>query len=114
MENMTEVGNRIKLSEIKHITKKLELVDMIKDVFKKGLEGLMIKDLKSTYEPGKRHWLKVTIYIIHFCNSMLSYDTCVNIWFGNNYVFNIVIRGIESVHSHHNYLKQKFSFNFLF
>ena len=58
-ENMTEVGNRIKLSEIKHITKKPDLVDMIKDVFKKGLEGLMIKDMKSTYEPGKRHWLKV-------------------------------------------------------
>ena len=58
-ENMTEVGNRIKLSEIKHITKKPDLVDMIKDVFKKGLEGLMIKDIKSTYEPGKRHWLKV-------------------------------------------------------
>ena len=24
-----------------------------------GLEGLVIKDALSTYEPGKRHWLKV-------------------------------------------------------
>ena len=59
MENMVEVGNRIKLSEIKHIKKKSELVDMIKDVLQQGLEGLMIKDVKSIYEPGKRHWLKV-------------------------------------------------------
>ncbi|CAB4060448.1 LIG3 [Lepeophtheirus salmonis] len=26
---------------------------------KKGLEGLVLKDINSTYEPGKRHWLKV-------------------------------------------------------
>lgn len=24
-----------------------------------GLEGLVLKDLESIYEPGKRHWLKV-------------------------------------------------------
>ncbi|EJW69954.1 hypothetical protein WUBG_19138, partial [Wuchereria bancrofti] len=24
-----------------------------------GLEGLVLKDLDSIYEPGKRHWLKV-------------------------------------------------------
>ena len=23
------------------------------------ISGLVLKDLKSTYEPGKRHWLKV-------------------------------------------------------
>ena len=59
VDNMVEVGNRIKLSEIKHITKKQQLVDMIKEVFSLGLEGLMIKDTKSIYEPGKRHWMKV-------------------------------------------------------
>ena len=26
---------------------------------KEGLEGLVLKDIKSTYEPGKRHWLKM-------------------------------------------------------
>lgn len=59
VDNMVEVGNRIKLSEIKHITKKQQLVDMIKEVLSLGLEGLMIKDTKSIYEPGKRHWMKV-------------------------------------------------------
>ena len=24
-----------------------------------GLEGLVLKDTKSIYEPGKRHWLKM-------------------------------------------------------
>ena len=56
---MTEVGNRIKLSEIKRIRSRDELEEMIRDVFRQGLEGLMIKDMKSVYEPGKRHWLKV-------------------------------------------------------
>lgn len=28
-------------------------------VLELGLEGLVLKDLESTYEPGKRHWLKV-------------------------------------------------------
>jgi len=59
VNNMIEVGNRIKLSEIKKITSKEELLSMIKDVFQQGLEGLMVKDLKSVYEPGKRHWLKI-------------------------------------------------------
>lgn len=28
-------------------------------VLEQGLEGLVLKDLESNYEPGKRHWLKV-------------------------------------------------------
>uniref|UniRef100_A0A3P9LZB6 DNA ligase 3 n=1 Tax=Oryzias latipes TaxID=8090 RepID=A0A3P9LZB6_ORYLA len=32
---------------------------MITRVIREGLEGLVLKDIKSTYEPGKRHWLKV-------------------------------------------------------
>ena len=74
VDNMQEVGNRIKLSEIQEIKKKDELGEMIKDTFRKGLEGLMVKDKKSTYEPGKRHWLKVIfsdvmwhlIFVNHF------------------------------------------------
>ncbi|XP_073971011.1 DNA ligase 3 isoform X2 [Rhodnius prolixus] len=42
----------------KHKTKK-ELEMMMTDVFKQGLEGLVLKDIMSVYEPGKRHWLKV-------------------------------------------------------
>jgi len=58
-DTMVEVKNRIKFSEIKEIKKKEELLAMIKETFSKGLEGLMIKDKKSIYEPGKRHWLKI-------------------------------------------------------
>jgi DNA ligase-3 len=57
--NMQEVGSRVKFSEYQHITKKGQLVEMIQDVFRQGLEGLVLKDVKSTYQPGKRHWLKV-------------------------------------------------------
>ncbi|TNN31547.1 DNA ligase 3 [Liparis tanakae] len=32
---------------------------MITRVIREGLEGLVLKDLKGPYEPGKRHWLKV-------------------------------------------------------
>ena len=34
MDNMEEVGNRIKFSEIKEIRKKDELAEMIKDTFR--------------------------------------------------------------------------------
>ncbi|XP_074870026.1 DNA ligase 3 [Carettochelys insculpta] len=58
-DNMVEIPNRILFSEMKHVTKASDLVDMINRVIREGLEGLVLKDIKSTYEPGKRHWLKV-------------------------------------------------------
>ena len=58
-KNMQEVGSRVKFSEFQLIIKKSQLVEMIQDVLRQGLEGLVLKDAKSTYEPGKRHWLKV-------------------------------------------------------
>uniref|UniRef100_A0A8C0GCS1 DNA ligase n=1 Tax=Chelonoidis abingdonii TaxID=106734 RepID=A0A8C0GCS1_CHEAB len=58
-DNMVEIPNRILFSEMKHVTKASDLVDMISRVIREGLEGLVLKDVKSTYEPGKRHWLKV-------------------------------------------------------
>ena len=58
-KHMEEVGNHVKFSEMNHITKKSQLADMIKSVLDQGLEGLVLKDTLSTYEPGKRHWLKV-------------------------------------------------------
>ena len=56
---MVEVGNHVKFSEMEHITKKPQLGNMIKKVLDQGLEGLVLKDVKGSYEPGKRHWLKV-------------------------------------------------------
>ncbi|XP_034608751.1 DNA ligase 3 [Trachemys scripta elegans] len=58
-DNMVEIPNRILFSEMKHVTKASDLADMINRVIREGLEGLVLKDIKSTYEPGKRHWLKV-------------------------------------------------------
>ncbi|XP_074528275.1 DNA ligase 3 [Halichoeres trimaculatus] len=59
VDNMVEVPNRILFSEMKHVTRARDLADMITRVIREGLEGLVLKDLKGTYEPGKRHWLKV-------------------------------------------------------
>ncbi|XP_036381154.1 DNA ligase 3 [Megalops cyprinoides] len=58
-DNMVEVPNRILFSEMKHVTKAADLAEMITRVIREGLEGLVLKDIKGTYEPGKRHWLKV-------------------------------------------------------
>uniref|UniRef100_A0A8D2PTD2 DNA ligase 3 n=1 Tax=Zosterops lateralis melanops TaxID=1220523 RepID=A0A8D2PTD2_ZOSLA len=58
-DNMVEIPNRILFSEMKHVTKASDLADMITRVIREGLEGLVLKDLKGNYEPGKRHWLKV-------------------------------------------------------
>uniref|UniRef100_A0A1Y1KHU9 DNA ligase n=1 Tax=Photinus pyralis TaxID=7054 RepID=A0A1Y1KHU9_PHOPY len=58
-ENMTEIPNRIVFSELETIHKPNQLSSMIGKVLEMGLEGLVLKDLKSIYEPGKRHWLKV-------------------------------------------------------
>ncbi|KAM9729607.1 DNA ligase 3 [Menidia menidia] len=58
-DNMVEVPNRILFSEMKHVTRAGDLAEMITRVIREGLEGLVLKDVKSTYEPGKRHWLKV-------------------------------------------------------
>ncbi|XP_049862584.1 DNA ligase 3 isoform X3 [Schistocerca gregaria] len=56
---MTEIPNRIMFSEAEEVHQPKQLEVMIEKVFKLGLEGLVLKDLMSTYEPGKRHWLKV-------------------------------------------------------
>ncbi|ELU08334.1 hypothetical protein CAPTEDRAFT_213234 [Capitella teleta] len=58
-ENMTEIPNHIMFSEMKEISKPDDLSEMMMQVFREGLEGLVLKDAKGIYEPGKRHWLKV-------------------------------------------------------
>uniref|UniRef100_A0A671M704 DNA ligase n=1 Tax=Sinocyclocheilus anshuiensis TaxID=1608454 RepID=A0A671M704_9TELE len=57
LDNMVEVPNRILFSEMKH--RAADLAEMITRVIREGLEGLVLKDIKGHYEPGKRHWLKV-------------------------------------------------------
>ena len=58
-ENLDEIPNRIMLSESKFVTKTRQLSGLIANVIQEGLEGLVLKDIQSVYEPGKRHWLKV-------------------------------------------------------
>ncbi|XP_035828474.1 DNA ligase 3 isoform X2 [Aplysia californica] len=64
-KNMSVVKNRVNLSEIKRITKPGDLQDLMSRVFKEGLEGLVLKDVNSIYEPGKRHWMKVKKDYLH-------------------------------------------------
>lgn len=58
-ENMKEIKNHIMFSEMRPVKDQPSLKRMIHSVIQQGLEGLIIKDKKSVYEPGKRHWLKV-------------------------------------------------------
>lgn len=56
---MNEIPNKIMFAEMEEIHVVDDLKAMIAKVLNLGLEGLVLKDLKSVYEPGKRHWLKV-------------------------------------------------------
>ncbi|CAJ0607887.1 unnamed protein product [Cylicocyclus nassatus] len=58
---MTEVENRVMMSNYQLIRHgdHATLKTMIWKAIDEGLEGLVLKDTRSVYEPGKRHWLKV-------------------------------------------------------
>ena len=58
-QRMTEIPNRIMFSEVQQVNDPQDLARMIAKVLKLGLEGLVLKNVNSKYEPGKRHWLKV-------------------------------------------------------
>ncbi|GMR36930.1 hypothetical protein PMAYCL1PPCAC_07125 [Pristionchus mayeri] len=60
-KHMTEISNRVHFSQYEEVKlgDKKHLSRMIFNAIDDGLEGLVIKDSKSIYEPGKRHWLKV-------------------------------------------------------
>ncbi|XP_029643692.1 DNA ligase 3 [Octopus sinensis] len=58
-DNMVEIKNRIMFSKTQFITDPTDLQSLMTKVFREGLEGLVLKHIKSIYEPGKRHWLKV-------------------------------------------------------
>ncbi|XP_063237948.1 DNA ligase 3 isoform X2 [Bacillus rossius redtenbacheri] len=59
LDNMIEIPNHVLFSEVEEVHEPKDLESLITKVLKQGLEGLVLKDLMSTYEPGKRHWLKV-------------------------------------------------------
>ncbi|XP_021931838.1 DNA ligase 3, partial [Zootermopsis nevadensis] len=85
-ENMEEVPNRIMFSEMKEINDPKDLEEMITKVLKLGLEGLVLKDLMSIYEPGKRHWLKVKKDYLHGGAMADSADLVVlGAWFGTGH-----------------------------
>lgn len=58
-DNLTVIKHHVQLSEYRLLQTKNDLVDMTKEVLKKGLEGLVLKGVNTVYEPGKRRWLKV-------------------------------------------------------
>ncbi|XP_063690820.1 DNA ligase 3-like [Bolinopsis microptera] len=58
-ESITEIPNRVMLSEMQLIKTASELAGMISHVLREGLEGLVLKGINTTYKPGARHWLKV-------------------------------------------------------
>ncbi|KAK0171037.1 hypothetical protein PV328_008803 [Microctonus aethiopoides] len=58
-QRMTTIPNRVVLSEVQEVYNPKDLAEMIAKVLKMGLEGLVLKDMNSLYEPGKRHWLKI-------------------------------------------------------
>ncbi|RNA36306.1 DNA ligase 3, partial [Brachionus plicatilis] len=58
-EHIKEIPGRVMLSEQTLIKNPDCLRKLIMRTINEGLEGLVLKDSKSIYEPGKRHWLKV-------------------------------------------------------
>lgn len=55
-------------------------------VLQLGLEGLVLKDLESTYEPGKRHWLKVKKdYLFDGAMADTADLVVLGAWFGTYY-----------------------------
>ncbi|TGZ62268.1 hypothetical protein CRM22_007536 [Opisthorchis felineus] len=54
-----EVPHRVLLSE-RHVIQDIPSLNILMArVFSENLEGLVLKPSHSTYEPGKRHWLKI-------------------------------------------------------
>ena len=69
LDHMVEVGNNIKFSEMKLVTKKSELSDMIKDVLQQGLEGksqILGTILVRCYISGTHCKKKLLFSGIHF------------------------------------------------
>ncbi|XP_077285020.1 DNA ligase 3 [Arctopsyche grandis] len=82
--NMVEIKNRIMYSKVEVIYKSKQLQEMMCQVFELGLEGLVLKDLESKYEPGKRHWLKVKKdYLLDGAMADSADLVVLGAWFGS-------------------------------
>eukprot|EP00744_Colponema_vietnamica_P006531 GILI01009476.1.p1 GENE.GILI01009476.1~~GILI01009476.1.p1 ORF type:complete len:1293 (+),score=228.10 GILI01009476.1:302-3880(+) len=58
------IQNRVMISEMRLVTgsatdRKAIMQKHLQYAVAEGLEGLVIKDIKSVYEPGSRHWIKL-------------------------------------------------------
>lgn len=53
------IPNRVHLSESTFMTKVSDLDEKLNQVMSEGLEGLVIKERDSIYEPNMRHWFKI-------------------------------------------------------
>lgn len=96
-KNMVEIPNHIKFSDIKLIKDLKDLEEMLTAVLDRGLEGLMLKDLEGTYEPGKRHWMKVKRDYLFEGKAADSVDLVVlGAWYGTGHkggMMNVFLMG---------------------
>lgn len=58
-QHVKEIPNRVQLSDQRLFEDVESLGQLMTQVMEEGLEGLMIKDVKSVYQPAARHWLKM-------------------------------------------------------
>lgn len=82
--NITVVPDRIELSEKVDVAPgdDAALCKLMTRVLREGLEGLVVKDRKSVYEPGARHWLKIKKdYLVGAADS--ADLVVVGAWFGS-------------------------------
>jgi DNA ligase-3 len=59
IHDLEVIPNRIEHAEYLKATSKEQLQALMNRVLQEGLEGLVLKDIASIYEPGARHWLKI-------------------------------------------------------
>ncbi|EDW14658.2 DNA ligase 3 [Drosophila mojavensis] len=58
-QNIQPIKSHVQLSESEFLKTKNELALMTAKVLQANLEGVVLKSPSSTYQPGKRNWLKV-------------------------------------------------------
>jgi DNA ligase-3 len=58
-QNVTPVENAIILSQSKYVDSYDEVMTVINELMQSNLEGVVLKNLNTSYKPGKRHWLKI-------------------------------------------------------
>lgn len=84
-QHIKVVPDRIELSEKVYMPPGDEkvLCTVMTKVLREGLEGLVIKDTKSIYEPGARHWLKVKRDYLSVDGAADSADlVLIGAWYG--------------------------------